>query len=279
MGAAGRSLTCRLRGKMKRERTASLTAVAVGDCVEVTPLPGDEGAIEAILPRRTQLARSDARNPRRRQVIIANADVLVAVHAAADPALNFVNVDRCLVLGMSGGLTPALVVNKLDLAGPDLEAALEPYRKIGVEVLVTSARRGDGVADLKKFLGGRTSVFIGPSGVGKSTLLNAINPAFGLKTRETSRRTGEGRHTTSWVELLEVEGGLVADTPGLEFFTLWGVTQRNLQDYYPEMAPLAGKCGFTDCVHLSEPRCAVKGAVAAARYAGYVQIAGTLPRE
>lgn len=268
---------------MKRERTAALSVVAVGDQVEVTPLAGDEGAIESILPRRTQLSRSDAHNPRRRQVIIANADVLVAVHAAADPALNLVNVDRCMILGISGGLTPALVINKADLAGPELEASLEPYRRIGVEVRVTSARRGDGIADLKKFLGGRTSVFIGPSGVGKSTLLNAIDPAFGLKTGEISARTGEGRHTTSWVELLEVGGGLVADTPGLEFFNLWGVTQRNLQDYFPELEALQGTCGFSDCVHVSEPRCAVKaalaeGRIAAARYASYQQIAATLPR-
>lgn len=268
--AEGRRHLCRVRGRMRKERWEVLKATAPGDWVDFEPLPGGEGVIEGVRPRRSKVSRADPHNPRIEQVIVANADLLVTVHAAADPELNLMNVDRCTVLAEASEIRAAVVVNKTDLATP---AGLEAYAGLGYTVLRTSALRGEGIDALRALIAGRMSVFIGPSGVGKSTLLNAIDPSFSLKTREVSERTGEGTHTTSWVELLEVGGGLVADTPGLEFFTLWGVTRENLHEHFPDFDAHLGRCGFSNCRHLSEPRCAVKAAgVAPSRYASYQAI-------
>ena len=271
----GRRYHCGLRGRMKKERWTTYKAAAPGDWVDFEPLPDGEGVIEGVRPRRNKVSRADPHNPRIEQVIVANADQLVTVHAAAEPDLNLLNVDRCTVLAEASELRTAIVINKIDLASP---AGLEAYDGLGYAVVLTSALRGEGIDALRGLLAGRMSVFIGPSGVGKSTLLNAIYPSFALKTRQVSERTGEGTHTTSWVELLEVGGGLVADTPGLEFFTLWGVTRDSLYEHFPEFDAAHGKCGFSDCRHLSEPRCAAKvpGAVAASRYESYRTIHATL---
>jgi ribosome biogenesis GTPase len=280
-GGGGR-YACRLRGKLKQDRQPVLALVSVGDFVSFEILPGQEGIIDAVQPRRTKLSRLDPHNPRKEQVIVANAEALVAVHSAAQPPLNLVNVDRCLVLAVAADLEAALVVNKMDLAPAGVEAALAPYRSLGMAVFPTSATRGEGLEALKRWMERRTSVLLGPSGAGKSTLLNALEPSLDLKVGEVSRRSGEGTHTTSWVELLAVGGGLAADTPGLEFFSLVGVTQENLHEHFPEFDPFEARCGFTDCRHLTEPRCAVKAAVADGRIApgrheSYRAIYETLP--
>ena len=278
----GRRYACRIRGKLKKERWGTLKAATVGDTVEFEPLPDNEGLILSVHPRRTKLSRQDPHNPRIEQVIVANADALVAVHAAAEPELNLTNVDRCMVLAEAAEVKPVLVINKMDIAPEKTRERVDPYRRIGIELFWVSALQGDGVEEMKRFLEGKTSVFLGPSGAGKSTLLNAIDPSFGLKVREVSRHTGGGTYTTSWVELLDIGGGLVADTPGLEFFSLWDVTQENLHEHFPEFDAYHGRCGFSDCRHRAEPRCAVKRAVGAGeildtRYASYEAIHATVP--
>ena len=130
---------------------------------------------------------------------------------------------------------------------------------------------GLGVEGLRSFLKGKTSVLMGPSGVGKSSLLNALDPELALKVGIVSRR-GEGRHTTTWVELVPMGGGLIADTPGMEFFTLWGVTPENLKDHFLDFVDLADGCRFRNCSHTKETACAVKGKVAASRYANYLDL-------
>ena len=159
------------------------------------------------------------------------------------------------------------MVNKSDLARPDLKA----YETAGYRIVRTSARTGEGLDGLREVLKGRTSVFLGPSGVGKSSLLNALDPKLGLKTGDVSKR-GEGRHTTSWVELVAAAGGVIADTPGLEFFTFWGVTPETLKDHFLDFAELAPGCRFRNCTHTSEEVCAVRSVVAPSRYRNYLVI-------
>ena len=267
-------LHCHFSGKAKRTRESALKLAAVGDDVEVVPSGAGEGVIEKVLQRRSKLSRHDVHRPTHEQVIVANVDVLLAVQAAVDPGWNPVIADQCTVMAAANRLTCAIVVNKIELAQPDLSA----YEKAGYRVLRTSARTGQGLEELGKLLAGRTSVLLGPSGVGKSSLLNALDPSFNLKIGEVGK-SGEGRHTTSWAELREVAGGWIADTPGLEFFTLWGVTAATLKDYFLDFAELAHGCRWRNCAHLEEEGCAVKGAVAPSRYESYRVILDRLVRQ
>jgi ribosome biogenesis GTPase len=258
---------CKFRGKLKRERGAALKLAAVGDEVEFTPAADGEGVIDKVLPRRSKLSRHDVLHPSREQVIAANVDVLFVVQAAKDPDFNLGIVDKCTVMAAANKLPLVIVVNKSDLARPDLSL----YEKAGYRCLRTSAKTGEGVDELRGFFKGKTSVLMGPSGVGKSSLLNALDPGLKLKTGSVSKR-GEGRHTTTWVELVPIAGGLIADTPGMEFFTLWGVTPENLKDHFLDFADLAPNCRFRNCMHTTEVGCAVRGHVAESRYQNYLDL-------
>ncbi len=265
--SAERVYRCRFRGRLKRERRSALKIAAAGDEVEFLPGEAGEGMIEAVLPRRSRLSRADVLRPSVEQVIVANVDVLLIVQAARDPDFNDLIVDKCTVMGAANGLPCVIVVNKSDLGEPDLSA----YARAGYRCVRTCARDGRGLDELGSVLKGRTSVLLGPSGVGKTSLLNAFEPGLGLKVGEVSRR-GEGRHTTSWVELLPVAGGLLADTPGLEFFTFWGVKPEKLKDYFLDFAELAPGCRFRNCSHAGEAACAVRDHVAPSRYRNYLAI-------
>jgi ribosome biogenesis GTPase len=264
-------LHCRYRGKLRRERQAAGKLAAVGDEVEVTDVEAGEGVIEKVLPRRSKFSRQDAFRPSMEQVIVANLDALIVVQSARDPDFNPIVADKCTVMAAANRLPCVLCVNKIDLGRPDVSA----YERAGFACIRTSARTGEGLEDLRKVLRGRTSMFLGPSGVGKTSLLNTMEPGLGLKVGDVSRR-GEGRHTTSWVELLPAAGGLAADTPGLEFFTLWGVTADNLRDMFLDFVDLADGCRFRNCSHTREDGCAVKGRVAPSRYRSYLEILGDL---
>ncbi|MBI2900719.1 MAG: ribosome small subunit-dependent GTPase A [Planctomycetes bacterium] len=269
--------SCAFTGRAKRERRHVLRLAAVGDYVEFEPSAADEGSIGEVLPRRSKLSRHDAFRPRYEQVIAANVDQLVVVHAAAQPDLSLLTVDKCTVMGEASGLACLVCVNKLDLA--DVRGSVAHYPSIGFPLVLTSAAKGAGTAALREALRGRTSVLLGPSGVGKTSLLNALRPDFAMKVGEVSERTGEGRHTTTWVELRELEPGtLVIDTPGLEFFTLWGVEIENLAAHFPEFVSRMPRCKFrAGCSHTREPNCAVvealeRGEIARSRYESYVRI-------
>ncbi len=264
-------LHCRFRGKLKRRRLPAQKLAAVGDQVEVTPGEAGEGTIECVLPRRSALARADVQRPSVRQVIVANVDTLIIVQSARDPDFDPLIVDKCTVMASACALPCVVCVNKIDLGAPDLG----PYERAGFTCVRASARTGEGLDALRALLRGRTSVLLGPSGVGKSSLLNALEPGLGLKVGEVSR-TGEGRHTTSWVELRPAADGLVADTPGLEFFTFCGVTAENLRDFFLEFAELAPGCRYRNCAHAGEPGCAVRDRVEASRHASYLEIRGML---
>lgn len=277
--AAREPVLCRLRGKLKRgPRRGDL--VAVGDWVQFRRLPDGTGVIEAIEPRQRALSRM-APGPRGEyeQVIIANPDQVVFVFACANPQPKLRMLDRFLVVAEKQEIPAVIVANKVDLVPlAQAQALFERYAAIGYPLLYTSAVTGQGLADLKARLRQKISALAGPSGVGKSSLLNALQPGLGLAVSEVSRATGEGRHTTVVREMFPLEGGgYVADTPGLKAFSLWDVAPEELDAYFPEMRHLVAQCEFSDCTHLHEPGCAVRRAVEEGRihperYQSYVRL-------
>lgn len=250
--------------------------VTVGD--RVTLLVADEqagaGIIEAVEPRDRVLSRTrpspyDIRNltQDREQVLVANPDQVVLVFAVAQPAPSLRKLDRFLVIVEMNALPAVICVNKVDLVEPGAaQEMFAVYEHIGYRLIYTSARRGDGLVELHAALQGQISVLAGSSGVGKSSLLNAIEPGLGLKVNVISAATTKGRHTTRHTELIPLaSGGYVADTPGIRALALFDVDPLELDGYYREIAPLVAGCQFSDCSHTHEANCAVQAAVAAGR--------------
>jgi ribosome biogenesis GTPase len=264
----GDLLECRLRGRVKQERGDS-DLVVIGDRVEVASLPDGDGMIEAVEPRRSRFSRRQPgpRGSWKEDMIVANLDQVLVVFACADPMPHLRMVDRFLVVAEHNEVDAVVVANKVDLVG--LAAAREifsGYDAIGYPVHYASAREGVGIEELSDRLVGRVSVVSGPSGVGKSTLLNAIQPGLRIETGAVSAALHKGRHTTTSAELHRLSapgGGYVADTPGLRELGLWQVPAEELAWCFPEMRNHLGRCAFNDCRHLTEPRCAVLAAVAA----------------
>lgn len=272
-------LRCTLRGTLKRERRKTDPA-AVGDRVRATlSIPASDppqGVIEEILPRVRSLSRLARGTDDTEQVILANPDQLVAVVAIRDPEPHPRMIDRLLLLAEARGIDAILCVNKVDLAGlPEVDRFFEPYRMAGYPIVPTSAHTGYGVDDLRELLAGKISAFAGPSGVGKSSLLNHIIPGPVERTGDISSATGKGRHTTTWTTLFQLDRDtFVADTPGMRALGLWGIDFENLDDLFPEFRPHIGSCYYGDCRHLDEPDCAVLAALEAgkihpARYESY----------
>ena len=250
-------VTAVLRGKAKRGGPR----VIVGDVVELEPDPtGDLFAISAVAPRKSLLARRvpDGRGHR---PVVANVDQVVVMTSTADPPPIPQLIDRLLVIAEANHIPAVLSVNKVDLnPGDELVAR---YRKVGYPVFPTSATEGIGIADMKRQLVGRTSVVTGLSGVGKSSLLNAIEPGLKLRVGEVSARVRRGRHTTvSAVMIPMKDGGFLVDTPGFSEVGLWGLPLIELAGAFPKFAPLVEQCRYADCLHHREPDCAVVEAVA-----------------
>jgi ribosome biogenesis GTPase len=282
----GKILLCDLRGSLSAYETGYTNVVAVGDRVLFSQNGDKRGVVDAVLPRRNQISRPDPFYSHLQQTLAANVDQLLIVASWRDPQIWPELVDRYLITAERNHVNPLLCVNKIDLAdSPDeVETFLTPYRELDYPIILTSAQRGDGVAALRSKLEGQVTVLAGLSGVGKSTLLTAVEPSFNLRTGMVNEDRHQGRHTTSQTIMLPLgDDGYVIDTPGIREFGLAGLRQRDLIDYYPELVAMAVRCRFSDCSHQHEPGCAVraalwKGEVDPMRLDNYLKIADTLPR-
>jgi ribosome biogenesis GTPase len=274
-------VTCQLRGRLKKGRREGDLA-AVGDRVQITQQPDGTGMIELVEARSRALVRLDPR-PQGvyQQIILANPDQVLFVFACASPAPHMRMLDRYLVIAEKQGIPALIVANKIDLVGADSAHELfGHYPGIGYPVIYTSVNESSGLDELRNHLAGRISGLAGPSGVGKSSLLNAIQPGLGQVVREVSTAINKGKHTTVVRELIPLEeGGYVADTPGMRSLALWDTEPEELDGYFPELVPLVERCQFNDCTHRNEPGCAVRaaveaGTVHAARYDSYLRLRG-----
>jgi ribosome biogenesis GTPase len=281
----GRTVVCGLRGSLSAEDTGYTNVVAVGDKVRVSLNGSDQGIVDAVYPRSSVLARPDPFHVHLKQVLVANAEQLLIVASWREPAFWPALIDRYLIAAERNDLTPILCVNKVDLAD-ELAAcgtATDPYRRLGYRVLLTSAVSGVGIEELGEILGQRSTVLAGLSGVGKSSLLNAVQPGLQLRTGAISDRLQMGRHTTTQANLFKLESGAtVIDTPGIRDFGLSGLLRTDLIRYYPDIAAVTGQCHFRNCSHTHEPGCAIpaavhEGALSEMRYDSYAQIYESLP--
>lgn len=271
---------CPLRGRVKAGYRTSTSAVVVGDWVEVEPSSPSSGIIAKVYPRHTKFSRVASGPKSFEQIIAVNLDQLVVVVAARQPALRLGFIDRAVVMALKGGMQPVICINKVDL-DPErqIQSVGNIYSELGYQVFLTSAVTGMGIDEFKAVLKDRASAFVGHSGVGKSSLLNKIDPDFSIATKSLMVKHDRGRHTTAAVQLypLAANAGYVADTPGIKELQLWDVDQTNLIEYFIEMVQFVSGCHFRDCTHIHEPDCAVRaalerGAFSQLRYEGYKRI-------
>ncbi len=255
---------CTLRGRFKKERFSLI----VGDDVEYTMVSADKGVIERIMPRRSMLKRP----------MVANVDQVILTFAAVNPDVNPALIDRFLILAELSGLATVICINKIDLIDiSKIQPIIDLYQNIGYPVIPMSAKGGIGIKELRTKLYDQITAFAGPSGVGKSTILNTVEPGLELMTGEVSQKIGRGKHTTRFAELLPLSGGgFVVDTPGFSFTEFNDLTEQELMYCFPEIAAVAPRCKFNTCLHYKEPQCAVKqavteGHISQARYDSYIQ--------
>lgn len=272
----GRRYECTVRRVVRTLASDARSAVVAGDEVMFEPTAPDSGVVVRVEPRRSTISRG---SERREHVIVANVDQAVIVVSADQPPLKPALVDRFLVSAEKGGVRGIVCISKVDLVDA---AALEPiagvYARIGYDVVLASVVTGRGVGRLRELLTGRESVLAGQSGVGKSSLINAIDPRLGLATKSVSEDSGKGRHTTRVASLFPLAtGGWIVDTPGVRQMQLWDVSAGEVEGYFREFRPFVPDCRFPDCSHTHEADCAIRDAVARGliaplRYEGYLRI-------
>ncbi len=284
----GESIVCELRGNVKDAMTGYINPVAVGDWVLVTSDGFNRGVVEAVLPRRSVLARPYSPDQGKiledlYQIVAANVDRILIVASWREPYLWPALIDRYLITAQRNRIEPIICINKIDLVDDmqELSEVVQVYEKLNYKLILTSATNQEGIEPLRRIFQDGTTALAGLSGVGKSTLLTAVQPSLDLKIGEVSERglfTGQGRHTTTQSSLWQLEnGGVVIDTPGIRSFAIAGIQPTELGNWYHEMVPHIPDCHFNDCTHIDEPECAVKhaveqGKVSRLRYKNYIQL-------
>lgn len=272
----GQRYECTVRRLVKTMLRDERTAVVAGDSVLFEPSANDQGVIERVEPRRGTLSRQVRRL---QQVLVANVDQVLIVASAADPPLKPSLIDRYLISAALGGIQPIICINKADLVDPvELQPIVGLYSQLGYETVLASARQGLGLAWLRRLFRSRETALTGQSGVGKSSLINALEPGLNLRTLEVSGETRKGKHTTTSAQLLELSfGGWVVDTPGIRQLELWDVTPDEVEGFFVEFHPFVRNCRFPDCSHTHERGCGVKravhlGMISMIRYESYYHI-------
>ncbi len=272
----GRVFRCRVRRLLKSLAIDERNVITTGDRVWFRPSGADTGSIEKVEPRKGTVTRGYRRAC---QIIASNIDQILIVSAFAEPGLKLPLIDRYLISAEMGGVRPIVVLNKADLVRlADFQWVIGLYSQLGYEVLVTSVPESRGLDRLRELVSTGTTAFSGQSGVGKSSLLNALEPGLKLRIGEVSDWTLKGRHTTTTSELIKLAaGGHVVDTPGLRQFELWGMSAGDLEAYFPEFRSYLRHCRFPDCSHTHEHSCAVKDAVRSdqihiGRYESYLKL-------
>jgi len=276
------TVRCVLRGLLKSLETKEQNIIAVGDRVAFVRLDGATAVVERVYPRRTILSR---KYMEREHVVAANVDQLVIVASVAEPPLRTGLIDRYLVSAERGELAPTILVNKIDLAEDEsYRAIMQTYAGLGYRVICCSVETGEGLDDVRAALAGKTSILAGQSGVGKSSILNALQPGLELRVADVSEATSKGTHTTTSVRLLALEfGGYVVDTPGIREFALWDVSRQELAHCFREFHAHQGTCRLRGCTHTHEPGCEVKaaleqGAISRERYDSYCRLYESLEK-
>ncbi len=288
----GKFWNARIKGKLKiDEEISSTNPVAVGDVVLFEP--EDEAVMTAIIsgvvPRNNYMVRVSPHNPTQKHIIAANVDQAILVASIADPRTSTGFIDRFFVTAEAYHIPAILVVNKIDILKPKNAVTLEwwqdIYEKAGYELFTVVAKQPDTLAALKEKLNGKTTLFSGHSGVGKSTLVNQLIPGIDIKTKVVSGWSGKGQHTTTFAEMFDLpDGGCIIDTPGVKEFGLIDFDQEELSQYFPEMRSVLSGCKFNNCLHINEPGCAVKQAVAdekipEERYINYLSIYDSIEKK
>lgn len=272
---------CELRGILKKDRTLKKNLVVVGDFVWVEKLNHKEGSIAAVEPRTSCLSRADNLSRRKEQLIAANIDQVFITVSVIDPPLKPPLIDRYIIAAELGGLTPVLVINKIDLLQKALPAeiahyqeAMKAYKQAKIPIICSSIETGEGIEQIRQAMIDKASVFSGQSGVGKSSLINAVT-GLSLRTAATVTKTKKGAHTTTSARLIPLEnGGWCVDTPGIKSFGVWSLRREDVEQYFTEIHQIGRKCKFSDCSHSHEEDCAViraikKGKISWLRYESY----------